>query len=346
VIKAAGAAGTAGLVGLAGCSGGGGGGGGRDSEYPKLGNYPIEGDTATFGFNVPQSGPYASEGEDELRAYELAVDHLNNGGGWVDSQFDDLSGDGVLDYEIGSVSGDTATDADTALEAALDALIDAGIVDERDDSLVTTEAFEETRRVYRDSYATVDDAVFRRTVADTFGIDEATAAERIEARAITRDDLIAYLSLRSEVDDSAELRSAGNPTQSDDDVDDEWLATMATLVAELSPGPPVPAALDELDDESWRAFLDDNPDAIVTVWRHDCVPCEALKEDLETVLDALPDGVAVAGVDGPSVPSFRRAFDVHTAPAVCCFHGGELVDTTTGRQSPDAYADRFAELYG
>ena len=122
VIKAAGAAGTAGLVGLAGCSGGGGGGGGGgdggDAEYPELGNYPIEGDTATFGFNVPQSGPYASEGEDELRAYELAVKHLNDGGGWVDSQFDDLSGDGVLGYQIDSVSGDTATDADTARQSA------------------------------------------------------------------------------------------------------------------------------------------------------------------------------------------------------------------------------------
>jgi ABC-type branched-subunit amino acid transport system substrate-binding protein len=119
VIKAAGAAGTAGLAGLAGCSGGGGGGGGGgESEYPELGNYPIEGDTATFGFNVPQSGPYASEGEDELRAYELAVQHLNNGGGWVDSQFDNLSGDGVLGYQIDSVSGDTATDADTARQSA------------------------------------------------------------------------------------------------------------------------------------------------------------------------------------------------------------------------------------
>nr|WP_299331970.1 substrate-binding protein [Haloplanus sp.] len=121
------------MAGLAGCSGGGGGGdgdggggggdgdgGGGDggSDFPELGNYPIEGDTAVFGFNVPQSGPYASEGEDELRAYELAVDHLNNGGGWVDSQFDDLSGDGVLDYQIDSVSGDTATDADAARQSA------------------------------------------------------------------------------------------------------------------------------------------------------------------------------------------------------------------------------------
>jgi hypothetical protein len=236
--------------------------------------------------------------------------------------------------------------SDAALEDALDFLIDAGLVDERDAGLVTTEVFESTRRVYRDSYAAADDAVFRRTVADVFGVDEETAAERIDAGAITRDDLIAYLSLRS-VLDGEERRSASNRTQSDNgDIDDEHLATMATLVAELSPGSPVPAALDELDDESWRAFLDDHPDAVVTVWRHDCAPCEALKEDLDAVLDALPDGVAAAGVDGESVPAFRRAFDVDTAPAVCCFRGGDLVDTVTGQQSPDAYADRFAELYG
>ncbi|QLG60544.1 substrate-binding protein [Halorarum salinum] len=114
VLKTSGAAGAVGLAGLAGCTGGGGGG---DSEYPALGNYPVEGDTVTFGFNVPTTGPYSSEGEDELRAYQLAVEHLNNGGGWVDD-FGDLSGDGVLDYEVDYVEGDTATDADTARESA------------------------------------------------------------------------------------------------------------------------------------------------------------------------------------------------------------------------------------
>ena len=38
------------------------------------------GGSVTLGFNVPQSGPYADEGADELRAYELAVEHLNGGG--------------------------------------------------------------------------------------------------------------------------------------------------------------------------------------------------------------------------------------------------------------------------
>ncbi len=144
MLKLAGAGSAAGIAGMAGCLGGGGGGngsgggggngsggggsgggngsggggGGGGKDYPSLGNFPIQGDKAIFGFNVPTSGPYSAEGEDELRAYNLAKKHLNNGGGWVDSQFDDLSGDGVLGMQIDSVKGDTATDADTATQSA------------------------------------------------------------------------------------------------------------------------------------------------------------------------------------------------------------------------------------
>ncbi|WP_435066489.1 thioredoxin family protein [Haloplanus sp. C73] len=215
-----------------------------------------------------------------------------------------------------------------ALEDALDSLVDAGLVVERDDgSLVTTDDFESARRVYRDSYADIDDDAFRTTVADAFGVDESTAAARIDSGAVTREDLIAYLSLRSTLDD----------------VDDERLATMATLVAELAPGSPVPESLTELDDESWPEFVEG--DAVVTVWRHDCAPCDALKDDLDAVLSGLPADVAVAGIDGESAPEFRRAFDVDSAPAVCCFEDGELEAVVTGRHSPDTYHDRFEELY-
>ena len=107
-------AGAAGIAGLAGCIGG---ESASDSEYPAIGNYPVEGDEVTLGFNVPQSGPYASEGNDELKAYELAVEHLNNGGGWVDD-WEGLSGNGVLGKTVASVDGDTATSADTARQSA------------------------------------------------------------------------------------------------------------------------------------------------------------------------------------------------------------------------------------
>ncbi|MFB6156562.1 MAG: substrate-binding protein [Haloferacaceae archaeon] len=105
--------GAGGIAGLAGCAGGGGG----SSEYPALGNYPVEGDEVVFGFNVPQSGSYSQEGQDELRGYNLAKKHLNNGGGWVDN-IDSLSGDGVLGKTVASVEGDTATDPDSARQSA------------------------------------------------------------------------------------------------------------------------------------------------------------------------------------------------------------------------------------
>jgi ABC-type branched-subunit amino acid transport system substrate-binding protein len=107
-------AGAAGIAGLAGCVGGESGG---ESEYPAIGNYPVEGDEVTLGFNVPQSGAYASEGNDELKAYNLAVEHLNNGGGWVD-MWDDLSSGGILGKTVISANGDTATDPATAEESA------------------------------------------------------------------------------------------------------------------------------------------------------------------------------------------------------------------------------------
>ena len=86
------------------------------TDYPALGNFPVEGDEVVLGFNVPQSGSYSQEGEDELRAYNLAKQHLNNGGGWVDV-WDDLTGDGILGKTVASVEGDTATDPDTARQS-------------------------------------------------------------------------------------------------------------------------------------------------------------------------------------------------------------------------------------
>ncbi|PVA07072.1 substrate-binding protein [Thalassorhabdomicrobium marinisediminis] len=75
----------------------------------------------TLGFNVPQTGPYADEGADELRAYELAVEHLNGGGdggmlGTFSSQV--LDGTGILGREVKYVTGDTQTKSDAARASA------------------------------------------------------------------------------------------------------------------------------------------------------------------------------------------------------------------------------------
>ncbi|PSM20282.1 MULTISPECIES: substrate-binding protein [Nitratireductor] len=89
----------------------------RAQEYC---NMPT-GDTVVFGFNVPQTGAYADEGADELRAYELAVKHLNGeGDGGLLNTFTSkaLKGSGVLGKKVAFVTGDTQTKSDAARDSA------------------------------------------------------------------------------------------------------------------------------------------------------------------------------------------------------------------------------------
>ncbi len=85
------------------------------------------GATVTLGFNVPQTGPYADEGADELRAYELAVEHLNGTGAdngmmetfvYKDGSRTALTGNGVLGKKVEYVTGDTQTKSDAARASA------------------------------------------------------------------------------------------------------------------------------------------------------------------------------------------------------------------------------------
>ncbi|WP_416881226.1 substrate-binding protein [Marivita sp.] len=85
------------------------------------------GSTVTLGFNVPQSGPYADEGADELRAYELAVEHLNGTGAdngmletfkYADGSGTALKGNGILGKKVEFVTGDTQTKSDAARASA------------------------------------------------------------------------------------------------------------------------------------------------------------------------------------------------------------------------------------
>ncbi|WP_226782692.1 substrate-binding protein [Oceaniglobus trochenteri] len=80
-----------------------------------------QGDSVTLGFNVPQSGPYADEGMDELRAFELAVEHLNGGGdGGMMQTFSSktLEGNGIMGKKVNFVTGDTQTKSDAARASA------------------------------------------------------------------------------------------------------------------------------------------------------------------------------------------------------------------------------------
>ena len=79
------------------------------------------GGSVTLGFNVPQTGPYADEGNDELLAQQLAVEHLNGeGDGGCLNTFTSkaLQGNGILGKKVEFVTGDTQTKSDAARASA------------------------------------------------------------------------------------------------------------------------------------------------------------------------------------------------------------------------------------
>ncbi len=89
------------------------------------------GGVARIGFNVPQTGPYSEEGLDELRAQELAIQHLNGeGDGGMLNTFSSkaLGGDGVLGNKLEFVTGDTATKSDVARASARSMIEKDGVV--------------------------------------------------------------------------------------------------------------------------------------------------------------------------------------------------------------------------
>jgi branched-chain amino acid transport system substrate-binding protein len=79
------------------------------------------GGSVVLGFNVPQTGPYAEEGKDQLKAYQLAVKHLNgegDGGMLKTFKGSALKGNGILGKKVEYVTGDTQTKSDAARASA------------------------------------------------------------------------------------------------------------------------------------------------------------------------------------------------------------------------------------
>jgi branched-chain amino acid transport system substrate-binding protein len=50
-------------------------------DHPPIGTWPagVAGDSVFIGISVPRTGTYAVQGEDELKGYELAIEHINQG---------------------------------------------------------------------------------------------------------------------------------------------------------------------------------------------------------------------------------------------------------------------------
>lgn len=93
----------------------------RNAWASEFTNDPGSSKSVVLGFNVPQTGAYSEEGADELRAYKLAVEHLNGGGdgGLMNTMKPmSLKGNGILGKKVEYVTGDTQTKSPAARASA------------------------------------------------------------------------------------------------------------------------------------------------------------------------------------------------------------------------------------
>jgi thiol-disulfide isomerase/thioredoxin len=215
-------------------------------------------------------------------------------------------------------------------EARLDFLIDRGLlVEHGDDTVAPSEPFENTRAIYDDTYGDTSDEQFHETVADLFDLTREEAATRAEELGLTRWELATFLAVRSELSV---------------DLPQDLLSELAAIMVAAGEASPVPPGMQDLPAD-YEAFLADHGDAVVFVFARDCNPCRKMKDELDEIRAAAPDGVAFAGADGGEATDLRRAYGVEVAPTVLVFAGGSLAEKIEGYTTPEDLGEAFAGAY-
>ena len=91
----------------------------RAADQPPIGTWPdgSSGDTVFIGITVPRTGTYALQGEDELKGYTLAVEHINNGDPLI-RKISPKTSKGVLGKQVTSGVADEQAKANVAVQNA------------------------------------------------------------------------------------------------------------------------------------------------------------------------------------------------------------------------------------
>jgi branched-chain amino acid transport system substrate-binding protein len=89
------------------------------ADQPPIGTFPagVAGDTVYIGVAVPRTGTYAVQGEDELKGWQLAVEHINSGDDLI-KQFSPKTTKGLLGKKLELVVADSAAKPNDAVQAA------------------------------------------------------------------------------------------------------------------------------------------------------------------------------------------------------------------------------------
>ncbi|HZY48680.1 MAG TPA: substrate-binding protein [Devosia sp.] len=98
-------------------------------DQPPIGTWPAgsAGDTVNIGVAVPRTGSYAAQGEDELKGWQLAVEHLNSGHDLM-KQLSPKTTTGVLGKKVALQVADSAAKPNDAVQAEQKFIADNKVV--------------------------------------------------------------------------------------------------------------------------------------------------------------------------------------------------------------------------
>ena len=87
-------------------------------DKPAIGTYPAgsSGSSVFIGISVPRTGTYAVQGEDELKGYELAIEHINSGHELI-KKISPKTTKGILGKELKYGVADSAAKPNEAVQA-------------------------------------------------------------------------------------------------------------------------------------------------------------------------------------------------------------------------------------
>jgi branched-chain amino acid transport system substrate-binding protein len=89
-----------------------------EPQHPPIGTWPagVSGNSVFIGISVPRTGTYAVQGEDELKGYQLAIEHINAGHPLI-KQISPKTTKGVLGKELKFGVADSAAKPNDAVQA-------------------------------------------------------------------------------------------------------------------------------------------------------------------------------------------------------------------------------------
>lgn len=111
---------------------------------------------------------------------------------------------------------------------------------------------------------------------------------------------------------------------------------------------PVPEGFLSLSASEIDSFISQHPASVLYFWRNDCEPCDAVREDFESVLQdhEIPPQVGFGAVYGPDhVQTIREEYDVGGAPTILFCSYGAVESRFVGNPGVKALENEMLLLF-